>query len=247
MAATLFGLLVLNPRTPEQAVPWSAALQGLGAEVIELPLLELRPRQLTHADKDKLLMLDRYDACLFVSANAAKYGLHAVADYWPQWPWNLPAFAVGDATAAPLLDAALTVLTPDRADSEGLLAMSELQADQVAGKRFLVFRGGQGRELLIQTLRERGATVDVLALYDVEMPAQAQQQWQALVRKPDVVLLTSPLVWQHWQTLAGAYALTPTLVVSSERLAERIKVLGAQNVHVVQGASLQQWLAALGR
>lgn len=245
MSAELAGLSILNPRLPEQAQAWTQALQAYGADVIELPLLELAACALSQDDKAKLLNLDRYDACVFVSANAAKFGLEAVADYWPQWPYGLAAIAVGGASAAPLQAAALNVLLPETADSEGLLAMPELQAEQIAGKRVLLFRGSQGRELLLQTLRQRGASVDVLALYDVLLPAFAQAQWRALSRRPNVVLLTSPMVWRHWQQIAGSFAVLPTLVVSSVRLAQTVQAAGAKDVRVVNGASLPEWLAAL--
>lgn len=245
MSAELAGLCILNPRLPEQAQVWTQALQAHGANVIELPLLALRACTLNQDDKSKILDLDRYDACIFVSANAAKFGLEAVAGYWPQWPYGLTAIAVGEATAAPLQAAALNVLLPETADSEGLLAMPELQAEQVAGQRVLLFRGSQGRELLLQTLRQRGAQVDVLALYEVLLPASAQAQWQALPHMPDVVLLTSPMVWQHWQQIAGKFAVHPTLVVSSTRLAQAVQAAGAKDVRVVNGASLPDWLAAL--
>jgi len=245
MSAALTGLTILNPRLPEQAQAWTQALQAQGAEVIELPLLALQPCPLKQDDKSKLLDLDRYHACIFVSANAARFGLEAVANYWPQWPYGVTAFAVGQATATPLQEAALNVLLPASADSEGLLAMPELQAEQISGKRVLLFRGSQGRELLTQGLMERGATVDVLALYDVVLPSTAHAQWQALSRTPDVVLLTSPMVWQHWQQVAGSRAVLPTLVVSSVRLAEIVRAAGAQDVRVVIGASLADWLVAL--
>ncbi len=245
MSAELAGLCILNPRLPEQAQVWTQALQAHGANVIELPLLALRSCTLNQDDKAKILDLDRYDACIFVSANAAKYGLEAVADYWPQWPFGLAAIAVGEATAAPLQAAALNVLLPETAESEGLLAMPELQAEQIAGQRVLVFRGSQGRELLVQTLKQRGAKVDVLALYEVLLPAVAKDKWQALRNMPDVVLLTSPMVWRHWQQVAGEFAVRPTLVVSSERLAHTVQAAGAKDVRVVKGASLPDWLAAL--
>jgi len=245
MSAELAGLRILNPRLPVQAQAWTQALQAHAADVIELPLIELAVCALSQDDKAKLLNLDRYDVCIFVSANAAKFGLEAVADYWPQWPYGLAAIAVGEATAAPLQEAALNVLLPATADSEGLLAMPELQAEQIAGKRVLLFRGSQGRELLLQTLSRRGASVDVLALYDVLLPASAQAQWRALSRKPDVVLLTSPIVWRHWQQIAGSFSVLPTLVVSSMRLAQTVQAAGAKDVRVVNGASLPDWLAAL--
>jgi uroporphyrinogen-III synthase len=53
----------------------------------------------------------------------------------------------------------------ERFDSEALLALPELACGRVAGRRIAIFRGDGGRELLADTLRERGATVDCIACY----------------------------------------------------------------------------------
>lgn len=53
----------------------------------------------------------------------------------------------------------------ERFDSESLLELPELAVDRVKGKRVAIFRGDGGRELLAETLRERGATVDCITCY----------------------------------------------------------------------------------
>lgn len=243
----LAGLRIVNPRPAAQAQALTEALTAAGATVIALPLLEISALPQTPATRTCLMALDRYDATVFVSANAARLGLDAVADLWPQWPHQLPAYAVGAATAELLSQAALPVFCPEQEDSEGLLAMPALA--EVQGQRWLIFRGDDGRALLIDSLRERGATVDVLPLYTRSLPAAAHSQWQALAAevssRPDVVLLSSALVWQHWQALAGEYALEPILVAVSERLAETLRQAGARQVICAQGAGTHAWLQAL--
>lgn len=243
----LSGLRVLNPRPTAQAHGLNQALLAAGAEVLALPLLDIRPLPITALERTCLLALDRYDATLFVSVNAARLGLEAVAECWPQWPFQLPAYAVGAATRDLLIDAGLSVTCPQQEDSEGLLALTPLQ--QVSGQRWLLFSGVAGRALLLDSLRARGAQVDVLALYERTLPAQASAQWQALSAQalPDVVLLSSALVWQHWQQVADAQALQPMLVCVSERLAEQVRLAGAERVICAGGASSQAWLAALCR
>lgn len=226
---SLAGLRVLNTRPAHQAAALSAALVVAGAKVSELPLIEIEPRALTPADERLLLDLDRYDGVIFVSANAARLGLDAVAGCWPQWPHRLPAYAVGDSTAVLLRDAGLTISVPAQADSEGLLALPALQ--QVAGRRFLLLRGEGGRELLPETLRERGARVDVMALYRRALPAEAALQWQALASAaPDVVVLTSPDALRHWLAVAGAAATGPRWLVVSPRMSAQAQAAGARVV-----------------
>ena len=84
---------VLNPRPSRQAQPLSEALRDAGHDVLELPLLAVEPLALDAVARTQILALDRYDGVVFVSANAARYGVAAVSDYWPQWPDPLPCVA----------------------------------------------------------------------------------------------------------------------------------------------------------
>lgn len=234
---TLAGLHVLNTRPAHQASALTRRLQAEGARVTELPLIHIAPLALAPEQQRLLLDLDRYDAVFAVSANAARRGLDAAADYWPQWPHRLPAFAVGERTAQVLRDAGLTVHLPLRPDSEGLLAMRELQ--QVQGRHFLLFRGEGGRELLVETLRERGAHIDVMELYRRELPAGATTQWQALAsgELPQAVILTSPDALRHWRQVAGERALDLCWVVVSPRMRSLAEAAGAQ---VIEAAAADE-------
>lgn len=239
----LAGLHVLNTRPAHQAAALSAALAAAGARVSELPLIAIEPLPLAPADERLLLDLDRYDGIFFVSANAAQRGLDAVANAWPQWPWRLPAYAVGERTAEVLRDAGLDVVVPARPDSEGLLDLPALQ--DVAGRRFLLCRGDGGRELLPETLRGRGAVVDVLALYRRVLPAAAAVQWQALApAMPDVVVLTTPDALRHWQAVAGPAATAPAWLVASPRLRAQAEAAGARVIEAA-AADTGSLLAAL--
>ena len=238
----LAGLHVLNTRPAGQAAALTAALREAGAIVSELPLIGIEPREPAAPEERLLLDLDRYAGVIFVSANAARRGLDVVAGCWPQWPYRLPVYAVGKGTAAVLEDAGLTVILPERADSDGLLALPALGA--VSGQRFLVFRGEGGRELLRETLQARGATVDVLELYRRVLPAAAAAQWQAMTVSPQVVILTSPDALQHWQQVAGTDALRPLWLVVSPRMHAEALAAGAGVVEAA-GADTGSLLVAL--
>ena len=227
-------LHILNTRPAHQAAELTAALRAAGFTVSELPLLDIVVRELEPAQQRLLLELDRYDGIFFISANAARLGLDAVAGFWSQWPWQLKTYAVGHATAELLAAEGLDVEFPDGcADSEGLLQLPALRT--VEGKRFLLMRGVGGRELLRRSLEARGAQVDVLELYRRELPAAAKQQWEGLASVPDMVLLTSPDALRHWQHVAGDAALQPLWLVASARMTELGQAAGAR-VLEAQGA-----------
>jgi uroporphyrinogen-III synthase len=111
--------------------------------------------------------LDRYDFAVFVSANAVEYGVPAPE----RWPATLHALAPGPGTAAALAATGIRDVTIPATtfDSEGLLALPAFA--QPAGKRVVIFRGEGGRELLADTLHERGARVDRVACYRRAAPA----------------------------------------------------------------------------
>lgn len=236
---------VLNPRPSRQAQPLSEALRGIGHDVIELPLLAVERLALDAAARAQILALDRYDGVIFVSANAARYGVAAVSDYWPQWPSPLPCVAVGVATAAVLEAEGLRVHIAAQEDSEGMLALPILQ--EVAGQRWLICRGEDGRELLPSTLRERGAEVETLALYKRFLPDTARVEWLDCFPRPDVVLLSSAMIWRHWQQITGSEAIAPWLVTVSSRLADTVRAAGAKRVICADGAQPKHWLAALAQ
>lgn len=168
----LAGLSVLLTRPAGRADKLAAAIQSLGGRVTRLPLLAIEPiteRVAVERLKTFSMALDSYDAAIFISTNAATLGLEWIENYWPQLPVGLEAYAVGPGTAEILRQLAWPVhCSSVGVTSEHLLALPGLQ--NVAGKRIALFRGQGGRELLAETLRERGARVDYLEIYQCRVP-----------------------------------------------------------------------------
>lgn len=161
--APLQGVTLIVTRPRGQAARSATALRAAGAEVITFPVLDIAPigAAVTAA------ALASASAIIFVSANAVAYGvpvLRRAGDI----PATTEIFAIGRATAAALADAGFkNVLSPVVSiDSEGLLAMRQLQA--VDGRHIILVKGVSelgGRRLLEQALVARGAQVNVLECY----------------------------------------------------------------------------------
>jgi uroporphyrinogen-III synthase len=107
---------------------------------------------------------------------------------------------VGQSSAKALRESGISnVIAPtEHFDSEGLLALPELQ--NVAGWRVMIFRGDGGRELLGDTLKARGATVEYATCYQRSKP---QQDAGALLSAvPDAITVTSSEALGYlWQML----------------------------------------------
>ena len=136
-------------------------------------------------------------------------------------------------------------------DSEALLALPELQqALATPAPRVLILRGEGGRELLAETLRERGVTVDYLELYRRVLPDYPPAALLQRVRgeRLNALLVSSAQGLEHLQQLAGAdwaeLARLP-LLVPSPRVAELARAAGALHPIDCRGASAAAVLAAL--
>jgi uroporphyrinogen-III synthase len=245
----LQGRTVVVTRPAEQAGDLIAALAQAGAVPLAFPTLAIEPRTLTPQDRQKILDLDQYRAVICVSPNAARLGLDALADYWPQWPVRQLWFAVGPATGAAMQGWGLPVTVAQQgATSETLLDDPQLQ--RVAGERILILRGEGGREILADTLRERGARVDYLELYRRVPPAiDPAPLWAALDRQPSPILtVTSGDGLRNLMAVADKHLnrlRQCPLVVISGRLAEFARQQGFSMVWLAASPATPDIMATL--
>lgn len=151
--ASLAGIGVLVTRPRDQAGELAEAIEALGGRAVLLPVIEIVPCDPGPAASG----LTPADITIFISANAARHGIQYASGR---------IAAVGPATAAAIRDAGRNVhIVPAGGfDSEHLLAEPEL--DDVRGKSIRIVRGRRGRELLAETLADRGALVKYIAVYD---------------------------------------------------------------------------------
>lgn len=235
-------------RPSHQAESLCELISAAHGRPIRFPTLEI----LGPADKadarDALNSVREMDLLVFVSANAVQYAFPLLPG---EVPLDLEIAAIGRATARKLDDVGLpATLTPDRMDSEGLLAMPALQ--QMAGRRVFVLRGNGGRELIAETLRERGAEVRQVEVYRRQRPERSAAArnlvsgWDDLV---DVVIATSNAILDNLFDLIGETGAerlrqTPVIVVS-QRMAEHAVTRDCESVYVADSAQDADLLAAL--
>jgi uroporphyrinogen-III synthase len=195
----LAGLKIAVTRPREQAAPLARLIEQAGGIPVLFPLLDIAPAADQAALREQLSRLARFDLAIFISPNAVHYGMAAIraAGGLPQ---SLKIATVGQGSAKALRELGIDgVIAPaERFDSEGLLAMPELQ--QVAGWRVLIFRGDGGRELLGDTLRARGAAVEYAACYRRSRPQAGIVG--LLDAAPDAITVTSSEALEYlWQML----------------------------------------------
>ncbi len=228
-----------------------AAVEAAGYGAFHQPLLELESLpQLPAPQRQMLLDLDRYRHVIFISANAVRYGMALVEDFWPQLPVGLNWYAIGAATAAGLERFDIAAITPGSdMSSEGLLAVPPLQ--NVREQRVLIIKGEGGRDALTQELTRRGALVDELACYrrsPPKMPAGALAanlvQWNI-----EVIMLSSGEGLANLLLLLSPSEPTKLkhigLIVPSERVARVAREAGFERIVIAENASDAAMLLAL--
>ncbi|MFZ5524178.1 MAG: uroporphyrinogen-III synthase [Pseudomonadota bacterium] len=241
----LTGLKIVVTRPRDQAVQLMQRIEQAGGVPLLFPLLDIAPVQDTRVLHEQIARLARFDLAIFISPNAVRYGMAAISAVGPLPPL-LKIATVGQGSAKALRESGIAnVMAPaERFDSEGLLALPELQ--DVSGWRVMIFRGDGGRELLGNTLRERGATVEYAACYQRSNP---QQDIGTLVSAaPDAITVTSSealgYLWQMLDDGAQAALRDTPLFVPHERIAGLARQQGWHQV-LLTGSGDDGLLSAL--
>lgn len=161
------GVLVTRPKHQSEAL--LAAIRNAGGSPIRFPSIEIVG---VDAASDAA-GLAAPEIVIFVSSNAVEHGL--------QYAEGARIAAVGPATAAAIEAAGRSVDISSSAgfDSENLLAAADFFS--VTGKRIRIIRGQDGRELLADTLRARGAQVDYLQVYERRVPLYSDDELESLL------------------------------------------------------------------
>lgn len=226
------GILVTRPG--ERAGPLARMIEEAGGRAHLFPAIEIEDLPPPPA----LARLERFDLAVFISPTAvAKVMPHVAA-----WPRALRAAAVGGGTRRELERRGMpAVIAPAvGADSESLLATRELQ--DVAGKRIVIFRGEGGREVLGETLRERGAQIEYAACYR-RLPPRGKPHWTP--REIDAITISSSQGLANlFAALEAEFLRARPLFVPHARVADSARARAARVV-VLAGPSDEEMVAAL--
>jgi uroporphyrinogen-III synthase/uroporphyrinogen III methyltransferase/synthase len=191
MTLPLANRRILVTRARHQAGKLSEGLRALGAEPVEVPVLEIQPPASYEALDAALRNITGYDWLILTSANTVR----VLAERAPALTGPQVA-VVGAATAAEARKLGLRIdLTPDEYVAESLV---EALAAQIKGKRVLLARAAVARDVIPDALRAAGATVDVADAYRNGVPDEAPELLLAALALPlDAATFTSSSTATH--------------------------------------------------
>ena len=228
------GVVVTRPSSLAQGL--AGLIEAAGGRAYLFPAIEIEPLPAAAPS-------GRLDMAVFISPTAVREGLKYLAPLPP--PARVVALSRGTRRELERHGVAGALAAEEGADSEALLALPGLR--QVAGQRIAVFRGENGRSLLGDTLRSRGAKVEYVECYrrvrPRSDPAPLVAAWRA--GKVHAVTVSSA------QGLANLFAMLDgellrslPLFVPHARVADEARRLGAREA-LAAGPADDEMLARL--
>jgi uroporphyrinogen III methyltransferase/synthase len=237
----LHGRTVVVTRARAQASGLAATLRSLGATVVELPAIRVESRIATDEVRAAAAAIAEYELVCLTSPNGVGMLFEAIAEA------GLDARALAGATVAAIGPGTARALAahgivadivPERFVAEALV--EALAGVEVEGKRVLVARAAEARDVLPDALRERGADLDVVALYETVREAPDEEAIAAAGAADYVTFTSSSTVTNLTEALGDRFPAAARIVsigpVTSGSVAEAgLEVAVEADRHDVDG------------
>jgi uroporphyrinogen III methyltransferase / synthase len=231
---SLYGLRVLMTRTRSQSSYLSALMTEEGAEVVEIPTIDIHPLPVDQAAKARVEKISQYDWIVFSSPNAVDIFISnlKLLNENPMNIKDVKIACVGESTAKSLSQYGLrAALVPKDYKQEGLIkAFQELR---VKGQKFLFASAKDGREILTHFLKRKGALVDFWPIYENKIPFGTRERLIHLFQNEGGVDL---LTFASSSSVDNFYG----VFTSAERL-KWLKRIPVAVIGPVTGASVKKW------
>jgi uroporphyrinogen-III synthase len=190
MAKPLHSKRIIVTRSPDLADSMCQQLAALGAIPIRFPTIDFMPLPAPELAA-ALMNLASYEWLVFTSGNGVRFFFervssikyHVSSGEWPR------VAAVGEATARQLVARGVAAdFIPEAFTGEQLV----LGLGDIAGQKVLLPRAKIGRPEIVELLREHGAMVDEIALYESVAAVPTPAALAEVAKGVDVITFTSP-------------------------------------------------------
>jgi uroporphyrinogen III methyltransferase/synthase len=202
----LFGRGIVVTRPEAQAEGLAELLRAQGARVIPFPVIRIAPPE-SWAPLDQALdQLETYSWIVFTSANGVSSFIRRLRERERDIRdlKGIRIATIGPATAAAVEALGIRVdLVPEEFISEGVVRA--FVGEDLRGRRVLLPRAEQARDVIPEGLAEMGAIVDVAAAYRTIRSDVSAHEIIPLLdgEKVDVITFTSPSTVTHFLGIMG--------------------------------------------
>ncbi len=224
----LEGIRVLVTRPRERSEELCFLLEDEGAQVLHVPLLELRPPEDPRPLVAAAEAIQRYQWVVFASASAVEALLEALREAGTtQWLSQVRIAVVGPRTGRTVEGYGLTVAA-EPPEGTGVALYEAMRGALGPEDEVLLPAAEEGRRELEDALREHGVRVTRVTAYRSQ-PAPLSPEARALLdaSPPDVALFASPRTAETFLEAAGRERLgTARLVAIGPTTATALTQLG---------------------
>ena len=213
----LFGRGVVITRPEEQAAEFARLLSAEGARVILFPTIRIVPPA-SWEDVDRALgNLESYQWIIFTSANGVKHFFRRLRETGRDVRdlKGIRICTIGPATAAAVEGMGIRVdIVPGEYISEGIV--KAFRDVDLEGKRVLLPRAQEARDVIPEGLSKLGASVDAVTVYRTVRSGSRKEELRTLLDagKVDVITFTSPSTVNNFREIMGGAALPETVRVA---------------------------------
>jgi uroporphyrinogen-III synthase len=198
----LAGRRIVITRPRGQAADWRARLEALGANVLEMPLIQVTKDYDKNTLVEVFTELAQYEWIVFTSANGVRFFFEEFFRAFDDIrSLGLVQIAVvGESTAEAVRELHLRVeLQPKKANADEL-AQLLMERESLDSAKVLVVTGNLNRDTLVDKLNDARAIVDRLPLYKTEETNLASDPVAGDFRQngADAILFASPSAAQSF-------------------------------------------------
>ncbi|HTZ41256.1 MAG TPA: uroporphyrinogen-III C-methyltransferase [Syntrophales bacterium] len=213
----LFGKGIVVTRPEKQAGEFANLLAAEAARVILFPTIRIvPPATWEHLDR-ALGNLGSFHWIVFTSANGVRHFFRRLRETGRDVRdlKGIRICTIGPATAAAVEGMGIRVdIVPDEYISEGVV--KALQGVDLQGKRILLPRAEEARDVIPEGLAKRGASVEVVAVYRTVRSESRKETLQAHLDagEVDVITFTSPSTVNNFKEIMGAETLPGNVLIA---------------------------------
>jgi uroporphyrinogen-III synthase/AcrR family transcriptional regulator len=197
----LMGKSIVITRTIEQSEDSATALTNLGANVIVFPTLEILPPASWKKFDDIVLLPDKIDFIIFTSAHAVKMFNARCNELNVKLNFSkTKVVSIGNKTSSVCGKNNIPVhIVPKKFSAEGVV--EELSKYNLKNKVVFIPRSAIGREELPRGLKDLGAVIKSVPVYNVSLPASENIKpyiEELKKNQPDLFIFTSPSTFENF-------------------------------------------------
>jgi uroporphyrinogen III methyltransferase/synthase len=211
----LFGRRIVVTRSRAQASELAASLTAAGAQVDQFPTIDIHPVEDVKELDFRLDRISDFAWIVFTSVNGVRIFFERLFERGMDTRSlsGVQIAVIGKATGLETARYGINPdLVPDQFTSEGTIEAFRSQAIDVKGKKVLLPGSAIAREYIPRKLREMGAIIEQVAVYENRQPRYSREQVEALFDPlPDLVTFTSSSTVEHFVSICTTLGLDPLL------------------------------------